>query len=121
MPKTGNKIINLQPRLRVISGDEIAFGPGKADLLEHIQNSGSISLAARDMGISYMRAWKLIQIMNGCFKAPLVASSRGGKERGGAQLTPAGEEVLQIYRQMEADSSLATKSSWAELKKLLRR
>lgn len=90
------------PRLRVLLGAAIAIGPGKADLLDAIAVSGSISAAAKRMGMSYRRAWLLVDTMNRCFSGPLVASARGGTGGGGARLTPLGEEVLTRYREMEA-------------------
>lgn len=102
------------PRLRVLLGAAVAIGPGKADLLDAIAASGSISAAAKRMGMSYRRAWLLVDTMNSCFRGPLVASARGGTGGGGARLTPLGEEVLTRYRDMEAkalgclDDDLAT-------------
>ena len=90
------------PRLRVLLGAAIAIGPGKADLLDAIAANGSISAAAKRMGMSYRRAWLLVDTMNSCFQGPLVASARGGTGGGGARLTPLGEEVLARYRDMEA-------------------
>jgi len=78
---------DVEPRLRVRLGDEIALGPGKVELLGRIQQTGSITQAARQMGMSYMRAWKLIQTMNHCFKEPVVVAVRGGQQKGGAGLT----------------------------------
>jgi len=86
---------------RVYLGDEIALGPGKAELLAHIGETGSISEAARRMEMSYNRAWLLVRTMNRCFKKPLVHSSRGGDQHGGAQLTKCGQQVLKRYRQLE--------------------
>jgi molybdate transport system regulatory protein len=111
--------IRIQPRIRVLFGKEIAFGPGKADLLEEIRATGSISTAAKNMRLSYMRAWTLIQTMNTCFKKPLVTSARGGSKRGGATLTSFGETVLKLYRKMETDSKAAIKISSSQLAALL--
>lgn len=98
----------LQIRARLLQGDEIALGPGKVELLQAIQDSGSISAAARAMGMSYRRAWLLVDTMNRCFRTPLVASSTGGSQGGGAQLTEKGLEILQRYRQlMEALEDVA--------------
>ena len=80
----------LHPRLRVLRGEEIALGPGKADLLQAVAEAGTLAEAAKRLGMSYMRAWKLVQTMNACFKEPLVATTRGGSERGHATLTEAG-------------------------------
>jgi len=90
-----------RPRLRVLLGESIAIGPGKAALLEAIARNGSISAAARDNGMSYRRAWNLVDTMNKCFIAPLVASSAGGQHGGGASLTDLGREVLASYQAME--------------------
>jgi molybdate transport system regulatory protein len=79
-------------------GTEIAIGPGKADLLQAIAESGSISESARRMGMSYRRAWILVDTMNRCFREPLVASATGGSGGGGARVTPFGERVLAQYR-----------------------
>src|SRR6478735_7544538 len=75
-------------RLRITSGDDIAVGPGKVDLLEAIDATGSISAAARSLGMSYRRAWLLVDTMNRCFRAPVVAAEAGGKRGGGTHLTP---------------------------------
>ncbi len=95
---------NLTPRLhlRVVLGANVAFGPGKADLLEGVRETGSIAAAGRRMKMSYKRAWLLIDELNQMFDTPLVDAARGGREGGGARLTARGEEVLRRYRQMEA-------------------
>lgn len=97
----------LQIRTRLIlntdQGEEIAMGPGKLELLDAIAETGSISAAARHMGMSYRRAWLLVDTMNHCFKSPLVASSTGGPQGGGASLTPLGEEVREAYRALRDD------------------
>ena len=110
---------SLLPRLRIVSGKKIAFGPGKADLLALVAQTGSIGEAAKRMDMSYMRAWSLLQTMNRCFAEPLVAAARGGNRHGGAALTPAGRQVLRLYRRMESSSLKAVKKDWAIFKKLL--
>ncbi len=87
--------------LRLLHGDEIALGPGKAELLEAIVRTGSISAAGKSMGMSYRRAWMLVDVMNRCFKSPLVETAKGGSRGGGARLSPLGEEVLAHYRAMD--------------------
>ncbi len=87
--------------LRVMHGDSIAIGPGKADLLEGIRDTGSIAAAGRAMQMSYKRAWLLVDTMNACFKEPLVLTSKGGASRGGAELTALGEDVLKRFRAMQ--------------------
>lgn len=94
----------LKLSLRLMHGDEIALGPGKAELLEAISRTGSISAAGKSMGMSYRRAWMLVDVMNRCFKSPLVETAKGGSHGGGARLTPLGEDVLARYRAMDAAS-----------------
>ena len=110
----------LQPRLRVLLSGEIALGPGKAELLGYIAETGSISEAASRIGMSYMRAWTLVQTMNACFREPLVVAARGGKERGGASVTPSGRKALELYRRMEEQSSAAVEATWTQLRALLK-
>jgi molybdate transport system regulatory protein len=83
--------------VRILAGSQIAIGPGKADLLRAIDETGSISAAARRMGMSYRRAWLLVHTMNECFEPPLVEAAKGGTTGGGAQLTPTGRDVLRHY------------------------
>lgn len=97
------------PRLRILLGAAVALGPGKADLLEAVVDAGSISGAARSMGMSYRRAWTLIDAMNLDFKKPLVETSAGGSGGGGARITETGEEALRRYRAMEEKASAAVK------------
>ncbi len=96
--------------LRVTVDGDAYIGPGRADLLEHIAETGSIAEAGRRMDMSYRRAWSLVQALNDGFGAPLVSTSRGGAGQGGAALTPLGEEVLARYRHMQA----ATRSAIAD-------
>ena len=122
MPDKSNKKLSLaiQARVRIVRGDDIAIGPGKAELLAFIRETGSIAEAARRMGMSYMRAWMLIKTMNRCFKKPLIRAARGGKEGGGAALTETGKTALALYQQMGADSLRAAQSRWQKIKVLLR-
>ncbi len=94
-------------RFRLTLGRSIAIGPGKADLLAAVDETGSISAAARSMGMSYKKAWYLIDTMNRCFREALVVASRGGSEHGGAQLTPMGRRVLDLYRSIERRAAQA--------------
>jgi molybdate transport system regulatory protein len=88
--------------LQLYCGDEIAMGPGKADLLDAIARTGSISAAGRDLGMSYRRAWLLVDTMNRCFAAPLVETHPGGGRSAGARLTVEGETTLKAYRALSA-------------------
>jgi len=115
--KAGNRTAGA--RLRLVLEPDIAIGPGKADILEGIKETGSIAAAGRRMGMSYKRAWLLVETMNRCFKAPLVATSRGGSAKGGAVLTPSGHEVLERYRRMEQLTEAAIAGEMAALRRLL--
>ena len=116
----GNKTAKLLPRLRIVWAEEVALGPGKADLLGLVDETGSIREAAERMNMSYMRAWKLIQTMNACFQEPLVVAERGGNVRGGARLSKTGQQALALYRQMERTCLQKTQESWRALSSLLR-
>lgn len=107
-------------RVRVVFEPEVAFGPGKADLLEAIAETGSIAAAGRQMGMSYKRAWTLVEEMNAAFTAPVVASVRGGAKGGGAQLTQTGTQVLALFRQLETRASGAVESEIDAMRGLLR-
>ena len=105
--------------LRITFAPENSLGPGKARLLEGIRDLGSIAAAGRRMGMSYKRAWLLVEQMNAAFKAPLVAAAKGGEHGGGAALTAAGADVLARYRRMEAATQRAVAKDAAALKKML--
>ena len=107
------------PRLRILMGAAVALGPGKADLLDAVEQAGSISAAARDMGMSYRRAWILIEALNRDFKEPLVETSAGGSGGGGAQVTAAGQKALRRYRAMEYKASAAVKKEMSDFADLL--
>ncbi len=94
-------------KLRIDFGEGRALGPGKAQLLELVGETGSISAAARSMEMSYRRAWLLIDTLNHMFATPVVATRGGGAGGGGAALTPFGAEVIAAYRAMEADAASA--------------
>ena len=106
----------LKLKLQILCGDAIAMGPGKADLLEAIAAEGSISGAGRRLGMSYRRAWQLVDLMNRCWAAPLVETSPGSARGGGARLSPEGADVLTAYRALQA--SLEGHAAGAELASL---
>ncbi len=120
MPKSRNKTPAFKPRIRILAGDEIALGPGKIDLLEAIERNGSISKAARDIQMSYKRAWDMVDTMNRCFKSPLVEGAAGGKGGGGARLTPLGERMARRYRAMEAAAVRAADADWKAIRRHLK-
>lgn len=116
--KAGNKTAGA--RLRIVLEPDIAIGPGKAELLERVAATGSIAAAGRAMGMSYKRAWLLVDSMNRCFAVPLVETRRGGAGRGGAVLTEAGRAVLELYRRMERATEAAIAAEMTELRALLK-
>jgi molybdate transport system regulatory protein len=96
-----DSIVRKVVRIGIPFGDSYAMGPGKADLLEAIQQTGSISAAGRKLGMSYRRAWLLVDEMNHCFHDPLVEAHLGGAGGGGAKVTPLGLEALRRYRDLQ--------------------
>ena len=94
-------------KVQIYCGDEIAMGPGKADLLDAIAREGSISAAGRVLGMSYRRTWLLVDVMNRCWSGPLVETAMGGKQGGGARLTDLGRAVLRQYRALQDDLETA--------------
>src|SRR5271165_4433223 len=93
--------------LRIDFDEGRAIGPGKIKLLELIDTHGSISEAGRQMGMSYRRAWVLVDNLNRCFRTPVVASQTGGQHGGGASLTEFGHAVVQHYRALETGARTA--------------
>ena len=105
--------------IRLLLSGPLAFGPGKAELLERIQTTGSLSAAAAEMEMSYMKAWKMVRGLNERFREPLVTLSRGGDQHGGALLTPAGQKLLDLYRQAVADAEKATAPALTRMRRML--
>jgi molybdate transport system regulatory protein len=106
--------------LRVVLGTEVAMGPGKAELLDGIAATGSIAAAGRRMGMSYKRAWLLVEAMNAMFAEPLVDAAKGGAGGGGAALTPLGARVLTAYRRLEAAAADSGAMALEEMRRALR-
>jgi molybdate transport system regulatory protein len=106
MPTTSapNNVV-AQFRLRIKYGDEIALGPGKIAILEAIAETGSISAAGRKLGMSYRRAWLLVDQMNQYFKEPVVQAATGGAQGGGTALTATGAEIIKLYRTIEQQAN----------------
>ena len=106
----------IELRLRIRLGNAIAMGPGKADLLDAIDAAGSISAAARNLGMSYRRAWLLVEEMNGCFQEPLVETRPGA----GARLSGTARTVLAAYRASDAAAQAAVNKAAAAIVATLR-
>jgi molybdate transport system regulatory protein len=113
---SATKRAEVRFRLRVKRGEDIAVGPGKVDLLEAIDRTGSITSAARELGMSYRRAWLLVDTMNRCFRSAVVTAETGGRRGGGTTLTPLGAEVVRRYRRIE---SRAAKAGAADIRAFL--
>ncbi|WP_295528085.1 winged helix-turn-helix domain-containing protein [Novosphingobium sp. Chol11] len=107
----------LKIKIQLMCGDAVALGPGKADLLDAIGAAGSISGAARAMEMSYRRAWQLVDLMNRCWREPLVETSPGRAQSSGARLTEAGIAVLASYRALQA--SLSAQAQGPQLEQLI--
>jgi molybdate transport system regulatory protein len=103
--------------LRVVGAGAPAMGPGKAELIERIAQTGSISAAARAMGMSYRRAWQLVDALNAAYKEPVVVTAIGGQRGGGARVTPHGKRLAAQFRAMEDKASTAIA---ADLKRFTR-
>jgi molybdate transport system regulatory protein len=101
--------------LRINLDSETLLGPGKAALLQAIDDTGSIAAAGRRLAMSYKRAWYLIDTMNTYFSEPVVVSAKGGNSRGGARLTATGRKVLECYRRMEKKTHSALARDLANL------
>jgi molybdate transport system regulatory protein len=112
---------NVRLTVRVDFGADRALGPGKIRLLEAIGKTGSISRAGRALGMSYRRAWLLVDDMNRCFRAPVATMQPGGAKGGGAALTPFGLELIEKYRAIEARATAAAEPHLQALQNSLRR
>jgi molybdate transport system regulatory protein len=107
-------------RLRVTSGEAIAIGPGKIELLEAIRATRSITAAAKSIGMSYRRAWILVDEVNSALKQPAVASVIGGDQGGGSQLTELGETLVKSYRRIESRATAACAADILALTRLVK-
>jgi molybdate transport system regulatory protein len=118
MPTTNPSAIKI--RVRVTRGTDDAFGPGKAQLLESLLETGSLNRTAAAMKMSYVKALALVRAMNEHFREPLVELSRGGKQGGGTQVTVAGRKVLAQYQAMREASEAAALPGWRRLRRLVK-
>ncbi len=106
-------------RIRVVLAQDLVLGPGRAELLAGIAETGSISASGRRLSMSYKRAWQLVEEMNRSFAAPLVEAMKGGARGGGARLSPLGEAVLAAYQALEAACDQAAAPALAALRAAL--
>jgi len=107
-------------RFRVQIKHAVAIGPGKADVLQGIAETGSLAETGRRLQMSYQRVWSLVAALNTDFVEPLVLKQRGGSAGGGARLTPTGQQVLSVYRAIERDAQRAVARRLPELLALIR-
>jgi molybdate transport system regulatory protein len=107
-------------RMRIRKGDTVALGPGKVELLEAVHEHGSISAAARSLDMSYRRAWLLIDELNQSLKSPATVSEQGGQSGGGCVLTAVGENIVRLYRDVEAQAEKACAKQIEDLIRLIR-
>jgi len=116
------KILTMDTKLtlRVDLGNGRALGPGKIRLLEAIEKTGSISQAGRKLGMSYRRAWLLVDDMNGCFDDPVIEAQPGGAHGGGATLTSFGQKLIERYRAIEAEALVATRKHIRDIEAALK-
>jgi len=117
MTKSPSQAVTI--RIRIAVGGNIAIGQGKADLLEAIGRTGSISAAARELAMSYRKAWMLVDEMNQCFPTPVVTAAKGGLRGGGAQVTALGQEALTRFRRIQAKAFAAIEGDVREFRKKL--
>ncbi len=112
------KKVNKKPgvKLRLVLESGIAMGPGKAEILRGIKETGSITAAGRRLGMSYKRAWQLVDVLNHDFREPLVKTSKGGQSGGGAALTPFGDRILNCYLRMVAKTEKAVARDLQQLR-----
>jgi len=106
--------------VRIDFGSAGALGPGKIRLLEAIHKTGSISQAGRSLGMSYRRAWLLVDDLNRCFRAPVVTTQPGGAKGGGAELTRFGRTLIKKYRAIESQAATAARRQLRDLEVALR-
>jgi molybdate transport system regulatory protein len=108
-------------RFRVDFGPDRAVGPGKIALLEHIARGGSLSQAARELNMSYRRAWQLLESLNGCFAERVALTAKGGRNGGGATLTRFGAKLVTVYRQFDAEIQVRAARRFQEIQRQARR
>ncbi len=111
----------LRFRVRITAGELIAIGPGKIALLEAVAQTGSITAAAKQLDMSYRRAWLLMDELNRSLREPALDSAKGGTAGGGSALTDAGRELVALYRRIESTAAEACRTDIRKLMKMLAR
>lgn len=114
-PASKRRLDQAKPRFRIVFGEGERIGPGKIELLEAIERTGSISGAGRALGMSYRRAWLLVDAMNAMFDSPVTTAAAGGAQGGGAQITGFGRELVAAYRRIEARTAAVVREELAGL------
>ncbi len=117
----GRRVPQVRFRLRITAGDVIAVGPGKISLLEAIRETGSITAAAQALDMSYRRAWLLLDELNRALERPAVDSAKGGASHGGSALTEVGQELIALYRRVEATAEQACRDDLQRMLALMAR
>jgi molybdate transport system regulatory protein len=107
------KKLPIDLRVRIYFGSSTALGPGKIALLEEIELGGSLARAARELGMSYRRAWGLLRDLSEVFGEPVAVTTVGGREGGGAELTPFAHEIIAAYRSVERAGASAAEREFA--------
>ncbi len=115
----GDQASAPRPQIRILFRKAIAMGPGKAELLRAIERTGSISAAARELEMSYRRAWLLVDAMNQSFREAVVSTETGGQRGGGARVTAFGHDMLARYLDMESKAAKAVEKEMGEFVKLM--
>lgn len=105
--------------MRIRKGETVALGPGKVSLLEAVREHGSISAAARSLDMSYRRAWMLLDELNASLKSPATVSEQGGNSGGGCRVTPVGETIIRLYRDIEIEAQKTCAKQIAALTRLM--
>ena len=100
------KGLKITGRVWITSNNETLIGLGRFELLSRIEEFGSISKAAKDMGMSYKKAWELVNSINNAFSKPIVVGIAGGTNGGGSTLSAAGKDLLRIYKEIELEKQL---------------
>ncbi|SAL04649.1 ModE family transcriptional regulator [Caballeronia calidae] len=118
--ETANQPAEVRFRMRIMKGETIAIGPGKISLLEAVRKHGSISAAARSLDMSYRRAWLLIDELNRSLQSPATISEQGGQSGGGCMLTPVGERIVRLYRDIEVQAQSTCAEQIGSLTALLK-